>query len=159
MMTRATKALIIVTTGIAILGCTSQHAQFVGMLPAGATSVTYSNSSKTDSGVAFHMVSAPNSYQYVDAVRRKLSASGYELCGKSAISKWTPRPTYPRNSAEYGYWINELYATKGHGKFFLIRVDAIPDMSGQTWRQAFTLATQSIASGHQNTSSIREFCD
>lgn len=159
MVTSVAKALLIITA-VVTLGCnTNGRALFDGIVPASATSVQYINQSGVNIGVKFHLVSSPHSYQYIDAVRKKLRASGYRLCDKSAITKWAPRPADPRDVAAPAFWINELYATKGYGKFFLIRVDSVPAVNGLTWNQRFILGEQIIHDGKQNMANIQEFCD
>jgi len=158
MLTRVARVLLVITVLMAS-GCTNRRALFDGMVPASATSVHYVDESRLNIGVKFRLVSSPNSYQYVDAVRQKLHSAGYTLCNKSAITKWVPRPFDPREAAAPAFWINELYASKGYGSFFLVRVDSIPAVNGLTWNQKFVLSEQIIHDGKQNMANIREFCD
>jgi hypothetical protein len=158
MTTSAAKAVLVGIMALVVLGCSNRHAQFDGMVPAAATSVQYTDQTGGGNGVTFHVTSAPNSYQYVDTVRRNLSASGYSLCAKSAIAQWTPQPVDSQSVEKSGFWINEMYSTKGYDKFFLIRVDSIPTANGKAWNQRFTIAAQTIVEGKQNMPSIKEFC-
>jgi hypothetical protein len=139
--------------------CSNRQAAFDGMIPAGATSVSFARQSDAGVGVTFHASTDPNSYRYVDAIRNKLHESGYTLCKKSAISQWEKQPAAAGHAAAQGVWIVELYAAHGYGSFFVLRSEALPTDGGRVWNQGFSLAVQSIPPARQNMASIKDFCD
>jgi hypothetical protein len=139
--------------------CSNQENTFDGMVPAGATSVSYAQHSDAENGVAFHVTTQPKSYKDIDVVRARLRASGYTLCEKSAISEWAPQPEGSQHQAIKGFWIVELYASDRYKSFFSLRAESIPTAGGTAWNQGFSLASQTIPEGRQDMVSIKEFCD
>jgi len=140
-------------------GCSKSDNQFEALLPAEATSVSYMRESDSSEGVTFQVQSEPGAYRYIEPLREKVIASGYVLCKKSALSEWTPKPVESGKPGNHAFWLTELYTTKDHTKFFVIRVDGTPADGGVSWRQGFRLATQTVGQGKQNIGSINEFCD
>ena len=148
---------LLATAGLC--SCSNRQETFEGMIPAGATSVSFSHQSDVGAGVTFHARSDANSYKYVDVIRQKLHESGYTLCKKSAISQWEKQPVGAGHPATQGLWIVELYTSDHYGSFFVLRSVALPTAGGRDWSQDFSLAVQSIPPGRQDMASIKDFCD
>ena len=155
-MSKIALALLVTAS---ICSCSNRQDTFDGMIPAGATSVSFARQSDAGAGVTFHVNSDANSYRYVDAIRKKLHESGYTLCKKSAISQWEKQPEGAGHPADHGLWIVELYTADHYGSFFVLRSVALPADGGRVWSQDFSLAVQSIPPGRQDMASIKDFCD
>lgn len=158
-MNSAVKVVLTLIATLVASACSNRQTPFDGMIPAGATSVSYARQSDAGNGVTFNVSSTPNSYEYVDTLRAKLHASGYTPCNKSAISKWEPFPTDDRHKSPAAFWIVELYTAENYSSFFVVRAEASPTENGRNWIQSFSLAVQTIPKGRQNMASIKEFCD
>lgn len=154
-----TRAQLIVVATVMLVGCTNHRAQFDGLVPASATSISYATRTDGSSAVTFHVASPARSYDRIDDVREGLKAEGYGLCRKSAISKWEHQPASPRDKTLPGFWIVELYSSARYEKFFVLRVTARPSIDGRTWDQHFSIASQAVPAGRQDMSSIKEFCE
>ena len=86
-MTVSQKLVPFVFLAVVILAaCSKRDNQFEAVVPPGATSVSYIHESDFSEGVTFHVQSEPRSYRYIDVIRKKIGASGYMLCKKSAVS-------------------------------------------------------------------------
>lgn len=144
---------------VAVAACSKREDQFKALVPAEATSVSYIHQSDFSEGVTFHVQSEPKSYRYTDAIRKKVNASGYVLCKKSALNEWAEKPVEAGRARHEEFWLVELYAMKDYSKFFMVRVDGIPINNGANWRQGFLLAIQTVPQGRQDMESTKKFCD
>jgi hypothetical protein len=151
--------LLVFLSVLALAACSKREDQFKALVPPGATSVSYIHQSDVSEGVTFHVQSEPKSYRYIDAIRKKVSASGYVLCKKSALNEWAEKPVEAGSARHKGFWLVELYAMKDYSKFFMVRVDGTPINDGANWRQGFLLAAQTVPQGRQDMESIKKFCD
>jgi len=133
--------------------------QLDAMVPRSASNVSHEKRPDGSTAVSFQIVSRPDSYDHIDVIRKDIKALGYELCTKSAVSKWAPRPTSAQDHADKKFWIVEVYSSSHYTKFLTLRVFGSPSNDRRTWSQQFSVASQEVQEGRQNMDSIKEFCD
>lgn len=125
-------------------------------LPKQAYKIKEIHPDKDQYEVDFVIDAANFSYKYVDMIRGNLLSDNYELCKKSAISKWQLSPIV--NSGNV-FWIIEMYSSVDKKKYAVLNVEQKVGATNNMVRQIFSVSFTNYNSKISIPSNIGEFCE